>query len=338
MAPRYIIQGLPEIQAITGVAGAVKILVTGSSGQIGTNLALALLARGDAPVGVDVRANPWTDAFETIRADLTAPPPGLSVSLASARFDCIVHLAAHAKVYELVENPAKALQNVEMVFNVLEIARRARVPFIFGSSREVYGDIMRHMTEETHADFVIAESPYSASKIAGEAFVYSYSRCYGLPHLVFRFSNVYGRYDNDLERLERVVPLFIRKISAGEPATIFGPEKVLDFTYVDDCISGVLAGIDRIVSGTVVNETVNLAYGKGYTLKQLVDVIAAALRVTPDVKFLPTRPGEVTRYVANVSKAARLLGYSPKTPLEEGVPREIEWAADERRRTSRKEP
>src|SRR6185295_11086798 len=115
--------------------------------------------------------------------------------------------------FELVEHPDRALENVVMCFSALDYARRQKLPFIFGSSREVYGDIHRHVTLEAEADFVVAESPYSASKIAGEALIYSYAQCYDLPYLVFRFSNVYGRYDIDIERMERVIPLFIRKIS-----------------------------------------------------------------------------------------------------------------------------
>lgn len=309
----------------------MKILITGSSGQIGTNLAENLLADGHTPVGLDIRPNPWVDSFETVLMDLAAPEPAALAQLTRRGFDCIVHLAAHAKVYELVENPSKARENVDMMFSALEVSRLGAVPFIFGSSREVYGDIMHATTQESHADFVVAESPYSASKIAGEAFVYSYGRCYGLGHLVFRFSNVYGRYDNDLDRLERVVPLFIKLISQDRPVTVYGPEKILDFTYVDDCVAGIAAGVEKLVTGEVVNETFNLAFGRGYTLEALVAIIAEALGKSPDVTFEPTRAGEVTRYVADISKARRLLGYQPQTTLDEGVPKEIEWA---RRRTS----
>ena len=99
---------------------------------------------------------------------------------------------------------------------------------------------------EEAADFAFTESPYSASKIASEAFIYSYARCYGLDYLVFRFSNVYGRYDNDLRRMERVLPLCMHQLSRGEPITIFGgDQKVLDFTYVDDCVDGIARGVVR---------------------------------------------------------------------------------------------
>src|SRR5207249_3587526 len=156
-------------------------------------------------------------------------------------------------------------------------ARLAKCPIIFGSSREVYGDIKQHLTEESMADFIVAKSPYSASKIAGEALLYSYARCYGLPMLVFRFSNVYGRYDNDLERMERVVPLFVRRIHDGLPITLYGREKMLDFTYIDDCISGLVAGINALMEGRLVNQTLNLAYGEGKTLSDLVELIERAI-------------------------------------------------------------
>ncbi len=301
----------------------MRILVTGSSGQIGTNLGLALLKRGDEVVGVDIRPNTWTDRILTVGCDLCAIPPGQIP--VQGRFNAVVHLAAHAKVFELVEQPERALQNVLMCFSVLEFCRQTRTPLIFGSSREVYGDIHRHVTDEAQADFVVAESPYSASKIAGEAFIYSYAECYDLPYIVFRFSNVYGRYDSDIERMERVIPLFIRKVNRGEPIVVFGREKVLDFTWVDDCVDGVIRGLDALVSGRVSQETVNLAYGQGSTLLDLVNLIALALRKEPNVRYEPARAGEVTRYVADIRKARELLGYDPQTPLTGGIPRAIGW-------------
>ncbi len=301
----------------------MRVLITGSSGQIGTNVGLKLLERGDEVVGIDWRPNTWTDQLPTVIADLRDAAPGeLPVD---GKFDCVVHLAAHAKVFELVEHPDRALENVNTLFRALEFARVTNTPMIFGSSREVYGDIHRHVTEENQADFVIAESPYSASKIAGEAFIYSYVKCYDLPCLIFRFSNVYGRYDCDIDRLERVIPLFIHRIVQGEPIVVFGPDKVLDFTWVDDCATGIIQGIDALVTGKVRRETVNLAYGQGSTLMDLVNLIALTLRKEPNARYEPSRPGEVTRYVADIRKARELLGYQPTTPLTAGVPRAIRW-------------
>jgi UDP-glucose 4-epimerase len=238
----------------------------------------------------------------------------------------VVHFAAHAKVHELVEQPDRAMQNIQMTFNVLEFCRHNNLPLVFSSSREVYGDIYRYITDETHADFSFTESPYSASKISGEALIYSYAQCYDLRYLVFRFSNVYGRYDNDLERMERVIPLFIRKIKRGEQITVYGENKVLDFTYVDDCVAGVSRGIQRLVEGQIGNETINLAFGQGNTLVNMAKYIAEALGVEAAMKIEPARVGEVTHYVANIERARKLLDYNPATSLQEGIHKAVDWS------------
>ena len=304
----------------------MNILITGSSGQIGTNLGLRLLKEGHFVLGIDKRDNTWTDEIPMRTVDLTGDCVGRVLELIKGyNIDLIVHLAAYAKVFELVCEPSRALENVEITFNVCESARIAEIPIIFGSSREVYGDIQRHITDETCADFVVAESPYSASKIAGEAFIYSFSQCYKLPYIVFRFSNVYGRFDNDLERMERVTPLFIKKISQGKPIVIHGKEKILDFTYIDDCVEGISLGIDKLLKREVVNQTINLACGEGSSLGDLAVLIGKSTGVEPIITYTPSNPGEVTRYIADISKARKLLGYSPKTSLCEGIPKTISW-------------
>ena len=310
----------------------MRILITGSSGQIGTNLALRLLDLGYQVFGVDRRVNPWTDRIVTLLQDLAAPYRDFAGGIGGVpypRCDLVVHLAANAKVHELVQHPHRAMENIALTFNVLEYCRHNQLPIIFASSREVYGDIHHYITEEQQADFSFTESPYSASKVAGEAFVYSYARCYGLRYLVFRFSNVYGRYDNDIERMERVIPLFIRSMRQGQPVTVYGQEKTLDFTYIDDCIDGIVAGIERLLAGKVVNQTINLAYGQGNTLVHMAELVAAALEVPPRINVEPAkRVGEVTRYIADISKAVELLEYRPKVPLDEGIRRAVAWSRE----------
>lgn len=310
----------------------MRVLITGSSGQIGTNLGLHLLDQGHDVFGIDVRRNRWTDRIETLLQDLSVPyatyDQGIGYVEYPDELDVVVHFAAHAKVHELVEQPLRALANTIMTFNVLEFCRLHRLPIVFSSSREVYGDIQRQVTDEAHVDFTFTASPYSASKISGEVLIYSYAQCYDLPYMVFRFSNVYGRYDNDLERMERVIPLFIRKISQREPITIYGENKTLDFTYVDDCVQGVSAGIHALVNGKVQNETINLAYGQGNTLLAMAHYIGEALDIEPDIRIEPSRVGEVTHYVANIEKAGRLLGYEPMTPLREGIHKSVAWSVN----------
>ena len=313
----------------------MRILVTGSSGQIGTNLALRLQSQGHAVFGVDKRRNTWTDDFRYLLQDLAghyAPFRGGINGVEYPQVDLVVHFAAHAKVHQLVRQPHRALENAVMTFNVLEYARQLHIPIVFSSSREVYGDVHRFEEYgEQVADFAYAESTYSASKIAGEAFIYSYARCYGLPYLVFRFSNVYGRYDNDLNRMVRVIPLFIHSMLRDEPITIYGGNnKTLDFTYVDDCIDGIVAGIEALAEGRVVNQTINLAYGQGNTLVHCAELIASALGRKPEIQLAPSLLGEVTHYVADLSKARELLGYKPRVPLEEGIGRAVDWFREHR--------
>lgn len=310
----------------------MRILITGSSGQIGTNLGLHLQNQGHYVFGIDKRPNTWTTDIETLLQDLSVPYRDFNGGIGHVEYppdlDAVVHLAAHAKVHELVEQPDRALENITMTYNVLEFCRQNKVPLIFSSSREVYGDIHRYITEESYADFAFTESPYSASKISGEALIYSYAQCYDLRYLVFRFSNVYGRYDNDIERMERVIPLFIRKIRNGELITVYGQDKVLDFTYVDDCVAGISSGIELLVSGREANHTINLAFGQGNSLVKMAEYIGEALGIVPDMRIEPSRVGEVTHYVANIGKARALLNYSPTTPLRQGIHQAVAWSVD----------
>jgi UDP-glucuronate 4-epimerase len=115
-------------------------------------------------------------------------------------------------------------------------------------------------------------------------------------------------------------------MSRGEPITVFGGEdKVLDFTYIDDCIDGIVGGIERLARGDVANETINLAYGQGNTLVRAAELIAAELDVEPQINRAGSLLGEVTHYIADIRKARELLGWQPSTPLDQGIPKAVSW-------------
>jgi UDP-glucose 4-epimerase len=112
----------------------------------------------------------------------------------------------------------------------------------------------------------------------------------------------------------------------GEPVTIYDRTKMIDFTYVDDCVNGLILGIDKLSKGEVVNETFNLSSGNPASLVQLAETIAANLGVTPTIIDQPIQPGEINFYVADLTKARTLLGYQPQVSFEEGIKRAVEWS------------
>ena len=300
----------------------MKILVTGSSGTIGTRLCEKLLSAGHEVVGADWEPCKWNTDVEALRIDIDLRQAEELKKLPTD-VDLIIHLAANARVYELVEHPERAMDNFIDTFNILEFARKNDIKkMMFASSRETYGNI--HLAEgekytEDKAHFMTCESPYTASKIGGEALFEAYKRCYHIDTIIFRFSNVYGMYDDTI----RVVPLFYRQATAGETLKVFGKEKCLDFTYIDDCIDGIILAIDNFESAK--NETYNLAYGEGTTIMHLAEQIIKLLESSSQIETTSSRTGEVTHYIADISKAKKAFGYSPKTNFEDGIRLSMEW-------------
>lgn len=302
----------------------MKILVTGSSGTIGTRLCEKLLEAGHTVIGADWEPCQWNPEVEKLRVDIDLrDAQALEASSQKLEADLIIHLAANARVYELVEHPERAMDNFQDTFNILEFARKHGIKkLMFASSRETYGNI--HLPEgqkysEDKAHFMTCESPYTASKIGGEALFEAYKRCYNMETIIWRFSNVYGMYDNSI----RVVPLYFRQAKAGETMKVFGKDKCLDFTYIDDCVAGIMLGIQKW--DTAKNDTYNLAYGQGTTILHLAERMKELLGSDSPLDIGEARTGEVTHYIADISKAKRVLGYDPQTPFDRGIEMAVEW-------------
>lgn len=296
-----------------------SVLVTGSSGMIGTVLSERLLRQGIEVTGVDIAHNQWSAAVNdvTIEADLRNLD---EIGRLPEGVDVIVHLAANARVHQLVRNPERARDNFETTFNVLEFARQAGVPnVVLGSSREVYGNKGKVVCSETDTYVDECESPYTASKIGAEAMTKAYDRCYGIDSCVLRFSNVYGKYDES----DRVMPLFIAQAHHDRPLTVYGAEKLLDFTHVHDCVRGITMSIDNFekAKGT----TFNVASGNGASLLEVAEEIIEQTSSNSDVRIEASRTGEVDRYVADISKARKMLDYHPEYGLPDGIAKAIDW-------------
>lgn len=300
----------------------MRILVTGSSGTIGTRLCEKLLENGHTVIGADWEPCKWNPVVEKLRIDIDLRHKEEFDKLPTDS-DLIIHLAANARVYELVENPDRAMDNFIDTFNILEHARTNGIKrMMFASSRETYGNI--HLPEgqkytEDKAHFMTCESPYTASKIGGEALFEAYKRCYGIDTIIFRFSNVYGMYDDSI----RVVPLFYRQAKAGETLKVFGKDKCLDFTYIDDCIGGISNAIDHFE--TAKNDTYNLAFGEGTTIMKLAERVKEILGSSSEIEATASRTGEVTHYIADISKAKKAFGYDPKTSFDKGIELSMKW-------------
>ena len=248
---------IPECTREIIKKGIEKIFVTGSSGTIGTALCEALMEKGYEVVGIDIKQNKWSEKVDgiTIISDLRDRNFFRKLS---DDFDMVIHLAANARVYNLVKNPILARDNFEMLFNILEFSRLKNIDrFIFASSREVYGNSDKIFHKEDEAYVKNCESPYTATKIGGEALAHSYHQCYGIDFLIPRFSNVYGRYDDS----DRVIPVFIARARQNEDLIVFGKEKLLDFTFIDDCVDGIMKSIEMF--DVVKNNTFNIASGNG---------------------------------------------------------------------------
>jgi len=296
-----------------------RILVTGSSGTIGTRLCEKLLEENYAIIGVDLKPNRWNDRINklTIIGDLRDKETFKNLP---KDVDLVVHLAANARVYNLVVDPSLARDNFEILFNTLEFCRRNDIKrFIFASSREVYGNSNQIVHSENEAYVRNCESPYAASKIGGEALVHAYQQCYGINFIIIRFSNVYGMYDDS----DRVIPLFIKLAKENRDLVVYGKEKLLDFTYIDDAISGVLKCIENF--DQVKNDVFNIASGKAISIVELAQLIRKYMHSKSKIVIKESRTGEVMKFIADISKAKEKLGYEPKTTIDEGIKKSIKW-------------
>ncbi|MBS3061384.1 MAG: NAD-dependent epimerase/dehydratase family protein [Candidatus Diapherotrites archaeon] len=296
-----------------------KIIVTGSSGMIGTALCERLISEKIDFIGVDKVHNQWSKAIDkkTVIVDLTK---SAQLEKISSKADLCVHLAANAYVFPSVQNPQLAVDNVLSTLNTLEFCRKNKISrLIFASSREVYGNTPQMIHDESDVSLENTESPYAASKISGESFVVSYQKCFGIDYEIFRFSNVYGKFDTS----ERFIPIVLRKSRQNEPITIFGKEKSLAFTYIDDAIEGIMGGIKNFE--TAKNEAYNLAFPQAVSLLEVAKKICQKNHSECAITVSSIRPGEVEKFEPRIVKAQRLIGFSPRFSIDEGLEKTIAW-------------
>ncbi|MFL6283174.1 MAG: GDP-mannose 4,6-dehydratase [Pyrinomonadaceae bacterium] len=311
-----------------------NVLVTGGAGFIGSHLVGRLLAEGAWRVSVvddfndfydpevkrrNVGPYAGRDDFTLREADIR-DRAALGEVFKRTRFDCVVHLAARAGVRPSLTEPLLyAETNINGTLNLLELAREHDVrQFVFGSSSSVYGENEKvPFAEEDKVNAPI--SPYAATKAAGELLCHTYSHLFGLRCVALRFFTVYGAR----QRPDLAIHKFARLISEGKPIPVFGDGTTRrDYTYVDDIIAGVRASMEYRKSDY---EVFNLGESRTVELRELIGLLEKELGREAVIDRQPPQPGDVPQTFADISKARLLLGYDPRTPIEEGIRRFVEW-------------
>ena len=304
---------------------AVRIVITGGAGFIGSHLVDALLDRGDEVSLADHlhrSPRPWVgDALQRgmqLHAVDVRDLSALRRAFGDARPDVVMHLAAQVDVRRSIADPAFDAQvNVAGTVSVLEAAREAGTRrVVLASTAAVYGD-PRHIP--TSEDAPIAPlSSYGTSKAAAEWYLAQYQRLHGFSTLALRMANVYGpRQDPHGEA--GVISIFCGVAAAGGRATVYGTgRQTRDYTFVDDVVTAWLAAADSDVTGAL-----NVSTG---IETSLLDVIAA---LGTDYELAPERQGEIARSCLDPSAAAAQLGWRASVPLNEGLRRTRATLADD---------
>jgi len=304
-------------------------LVTGGAGFIGSHLVERLLADGARVRVLDnfstgSRANlgfapRFRRHLEVLRGDIR----NLSVLLRAARGARVIfHQAAMRSVPRSVKDPLGAnANNVNGTLNVLEAARRCRVPrVVYASSSSVYGDRPDLPKREDQSPAPV--SPYAASKAAGEQYAAIWTRLYGVETVGLRYFNVFGPRQDPKSEYAAVIPRFILWGLSRRPLEIHGDgTQSRDFTYIDNVVE---ANILAAKAPAVPGEVFNVGCGRRVSLLEIVAKLEAIVGRRLERRHTPSRAGDVPHTLADVSKAKRLLGYVPLVDFDEGFRRTVE--------------
>ena len=305
-----------------------RYLVTGGAGFIGSNLAEAILSKGD-----DVRvlddfstgrrsnleaAGEWARAgggrFELIEGDIRDLETCRS---AVAGVDFVLHLAAVPSVQRSVLDPVTTnAVNIGGTLNLLVAARDAGTKrFVFSSSSSLYGESETLPKVETMPPAPI--SPYGLQKLAGETYGRLFHALYGLPTVALRYFNVFGPRQDPKSEYAAVVPRFVTSAKSGGEAVVYGDgEQSRDFTFVADCVeANLLAAVRPLRQARVFN----VAGGRRVSVNEIWREIRRLAGTTVEPNYLPARPGDVRHSLADTAAARADLGWEPRVALAEGL-------------------
>jgi len=304
-------------------------LITGIAGFIGSSLARAVLAQGDKVRGID---NLSTGRIENLaeildridfrKADLL---DSKAVESACAGADYVLHQAAIPSVPRSVLNPLESNgANVDATVQLLVAARDAKVKrVVYAASSSAYGDTPTLPKHEEMPPNPI--SPYAVAKLAGEYYMTSFWRCYGLETVSLRYFNIFGPRQDPGSPYSGVLAKFITQMLKGEQPTIFGDGKQSrDFTYVENAVSANLLAC-RAPADQVAGRVFNVAVGQRVDLNETFQALKKITGYDGDVRYAPERAGDVKHSLADLARSQKSLGYRPKIDFAEGLRRTVEW-------------
>jgi nucleoside-diphosphate-sugar epimerase len=304
-----------------------RYLVTGGAGFIGSNLAEALVNRGEDVVVLDNLSTGYERNIAGIKKDIRFMNADIrdaaAVREAVEGVDYVFHEAALASVPRSIEDPALVTDvNVRGTLVLLEEARRAGVKrFVYAASSSAYGDAETLPKTERMQPKPL--SPYAASKLTGEYYCAVYAHVYQLSTLSLRYFNIFGPRQDPKSQYAAVIPIFVSSLLAGRQPTIFGDgEQSRDFTYIDNVID---ANIRAASCENARGQTVNIACGTRYTLNEVFTRMREMIGRSIEPRYASRRAGDVKDSQADISAARELIGYSVTVPFEEGLRRTIEW-------------
>ncbi len=302
--------------------------MTGAAGFIGRSIAAALLKESEQVRGIDnfitgKRANlKGLEAMEFREADLSDPAACAS---ACTGIDVVFHEAALASVTRSVDDPATTNRHcVDATVNLLDAARVAGVRrVIYAGSSSAYGDtsiLPKH--EDMLPDPI---SPYAVAKLAGEHYMRSFARIYGIETVVLRYFNVFGPFQDALSPYSGVLAVFCRKMLLGEQPTIFGDGcQTRDFTYIDNVVDANLLAATA-PANKVSGQVMNIASGSRIMVGEIFELLSELTRYNGRPAYAPPRPGDILDSVADIRRAKELIGYSPGIEFREGLRRTADW-------------
>jgi len=328
----------------------MKILVTGAAGFIGMHVAQRLLERDHDIVGVDNLNDYYDPKLKQARlarlqshARFAFHPLDVSDTqailalFAAERFDRVVHLAAQAGVRYSFHNPQAYVQsNVSGFLSILEACRhRGCGHLVYASTSSVYG-ANRHLPFSVHDNTDHPVSLYAATKKANELMAHTYSHLFALPVTGLRFFTVYGPWG----RPDMSLALFTQAILEGRPIDVFNHgEMERDFTYIDDIVEGVVRTLDVIpqadqsvdmtrpdpATSTAPYRLYNIGNNRPVRLTEFIETLERALGRSAVKNLLPMQPGDVQATYADIDALRDATGFSPNTPLEDGIRRYVAW-------------